>query len=569
MYRIFAIVLCFIGGINLGMAQNIDSLKVLVNPTQNTFQQVKVLNALSKAYKTKNTQTALKYAESAVATAKKLKYQEGLADAYANIGRAQAFLADEQNDPTNGYEKAAQNFGQAFDLYDKLYNQGKLNRDKMLKFLEGGVITVYQDLADIYYSEKKNYQKASEKYRILFTRFSEYSSEVKDESIEVSKTKIENQRLNQQLLEKSQQALKNKQQALKNELQIQKVEKEKDSLELANQRRKTEAAEREIRLRALRSENVKIQKDNELKANRLKLAEQDAKIKRSELLTTSFIIGFALVFVIIGVLFYSYRRQKRVNKIISRQQKEIVQEKERSETLLLNILPRQVADELKESGKASIRQYEMVSVLFTDFKGFTSIAEKITPVQLVRELETCFLRFDEIIEKYSIEKIKTIGDAYMAAGGIPTANLTNPLDVILAGLEMQHYMNDLKAKKQAAGEPYWELRLGINTGKLIAGVIGKKKFAYDVWGDTVNTASRMESSGEVGKVNISGKTYDLVKDFFVCEHRGKVTAKGKGEVDMYFVRCIKPNLSADEQGLIPNEQFKEMRDGKDGLAIAS
>lgn len=562
MQRLFAIILfCFVGA-SVGWAQNIDSLKRLVNLSQNTPQQVKILNTLSKAHKAKDTRFALRYAEKAAMIAQMINDREGLGDAYANIGQAHAFLADEQNDPTDGYEKAAGYFRQSFDIYDKLYGEGKLNRNKMLRFLEGGVITVYRDLADIYYSEKRNYKNASDKYRVLFNRFGEYSSEIKDENIESTRTKLQNQQLKQELLEK-------RQQALKTELRIKKFEKEKDSLALLEQKRKTENAKRKQALQALRSKYEKNQKERELAANRLKLSEQAAKIKQSELLTTSFIIGFVLVFVIIGVLFYSYRRQKKVNQIISRQQKEIVQEKERSEILLLNILPRQVADELKESGKASIRQYEMVSVLFTDFKGFTSIAEKITPVELVRELESCFLKFDEIIEKYNIEKIKTIGDAYMAAGGIPTANQTNPLDVILAGLEMQYFMNDLKARKQAIGQPYWELRLGINTGKLIAGVIGKKKFAYDVWGDTVNTASRMESSGEVGKVNISGKTFELVKDFFECKHRGKVAAKGKGEIDMYFVYRIKPGLSEDELGLVPNAQFKDMRNGREGLTIVS
>lgn len=562
MQRLFAIILfCFVGA-SVGWAQNIDSLKRLVNLSQNTPQQVKILNTLSKAHKAKDTRFALRYAEKAAMIAQMINDREGLGDAYANIGQAHAFLADEQNDPTDGYEKAAGYFRQSFDIYDKLYGEGKLNRNKMLRFLEGGVITVYRDLADIYYSEKRNYKNASDKYRVLFNRFGEYSSEIKDENIESTRTKLQNQQLKQELLEK-------RQQALKTELRIKKFEKEKDSLALLEQKRKTENAKRKQALQALRSKYEKNQKEKELAANRLKLSEQAAKIKQSELLTTSFIIGFVLVFVIIGVLFYSYRRQKKVNQIISRQQKEIVQEKERSEILLLNILPRQVADELKESGKASIRQYEMVSVLFTDFKGFTSIAEKITPVELVRELESCFLKFDEIIEKYNIEKIKTIGDAYMAAGGIPTANQTNPLDVILAGLEMQYFMNDLKARKQAIGQPYWELRLGINTGKLIAGVIGKKKFAYDVWGDTVNTASRMESSGEVGKVNISGKTFELVKDFFECKHRGKVAAKGKGEIDMYFVYRIKPGLSEDELGLVPNAQFKDMRNGREGLTIVS
>ncbi|HAS40237.1 MAG TPA: hypothetical protein DCS93_07150 [Microscillaceae bacterium] len=554
MRRLVAIILCCFGCVGFGWGQNIDSLKRLLNSNPNTRQQVNTLNALSKTLKAKNTKAAINYANQALTTAIRIKFREGIADSYANIGYAQAFLADDQDDPTSGYEKAASSFREAFDIYDALYKSNRMSQRKMLTFLDGGVITVYRDLADIYYSEKKNYQKASDIYKVLFEKFGEYSSEVKEANLEISRKNIQNQQLRQKLLLQQQQALEN-------ELQVKKIQGEKDSLALLDQRRKTEQAEREKAYQALQNRVTQSKKEKELAAGRLKLAEQNAELDRSKLLTNAFIVGFALVFVIIGVLFYSYRRQKRVNQIISRQQAEIVKEKERSETLLLNILPSQVADELKEKGKASIKQYDKVSVLFTDFKGFTSIAEKISPVELVRELESCFLKFDEIIEKYNIEKIKTIGDAYMAAGGIPTANHTNPLDVVLAGLEMQYFMNDLKTTKAAAGEPYWELRLGINTGKLIAGVIGKKKFAYDVWGDTVNTASRMESSGEVGKVNISGKTYSLIKDFFECEHRGKVSAKGKGEVDMYFVHRIKPELSEDSRGLLPNQQFRDLRNG--------
>lgn len=227
------------------------------------------------------------------------------------------------------------------------------------------------------------------------------------------------------------------------------------------------------------------------------------------------------------------------NDLIQKQNDTIEKEKAKSDELLLNILPEQTANELKEKGYATPQQYELVSVLFTDFKGFTKIAEKITPQEVIEELNYCFTAFDKILEKHNMEKIKTIGDAYMAAGGIPIANVTNPIDVIEAGLEMQQFMAQIKEEKAQKGEDMWEMRLGIHTGEIIAGVVGKKKFVYDIWGDTVNLAARMESSGEVGQVNISGETYELIKDHFVCEYRGKIKAKNKGEVDMYFVKEVK------------------------------
>ncbi len=173
--------------------------------------------------------------------------------------------------------------------------------------------------------------------------------------------------------------------------------------------------------------------------------------------------------------------------------------------------------------------------MFTDFKGFTQLSEKLTPKELVAEINECFSAFDHIMQKHGVEKIKTIGDAYMAAGGLPTPNKTHPIDVVKAALDIQKFMLELKEKKQAEGKLFFEIRIGVHTGPVVAGIVGVKKFAYDIWGDTVNTASRMESSGEVGKVNISGATYELVKNNYQCNHRGKITAKGKGEIDMYFV----------------------------------
>jgi class 3 adenylate cyclase len=214
-------------------------------------------------------------------------------------------------------------------------------------------------------------------------------------------------------------------------------------------------------------------------------------------------------------------------------------EKEASDELLDNILPAEISAEIKAKGKASSRQIDDVTILFTDFKGFTAMAEKMDPQDLVEDLNTCFSEFDRIVEECGIEKIKTIGDAYMAAGGLKSNN-NSAAGVIRAALKMRDFIAEGKAKKIEQGLPYFEIRLGIHTGGVVAGIVGVKKYQYDIWGDTVNTASRMESSGDVGKVNISQSTYDLVKDdpSLTFEHRGKIEAKGKGELDMFFVERV-------------------------------
>jgi adenylate cyclase len=207
-----------------------------------------------------------------------------------------------------------------------------------------------------------------------------------------------------------------------------------------------------------------------------------------------------------------------------------------ADNLLLNILPDYVARELKERGRVAPRHYPIATVLFADLVGFSRISKGLSPQQMVDELNDLFVGFDLILERNRLEKIKTIGDGYMAAAGIPVPNSTNPVDAVKAGLEMVKFVNDRKSTNAGENKPQWEVRVGIHTGELIAGVIGKNKFAYDIWGDTVNVASRMESGGEKGMVNISGITYQLVKDQFNCVHRGKIDAKNMGKMDMYS--CI-------------------------------
>jgi predicted ATPase/class 3 adenylate cyclase len=214
---------------------------------------------------------------------------------------------------------------------------------------------------------------------------------------------------------------------------------------------------------------------------------------------------------------------------------ELAREKQKSDDLLYNILPVETALELKEKGFAEARHFDKVSVLFTDIKGFTSISQALSPAELVAELNECFKAFDEIMEKYGIEKIKTIGDSYMAAGGLPVPNSTHAVNIVKAALEIRNF---IAGRRKQRGNLGFEMRIGVHTGPVVAGIVGTKKFQYDIWGDTVNLASRMESSGTPGKVNISQATFDLVKDHFHCEYRGELDAKGKGLVKMYFAEKI-------------------------------
>ncbi len=255
-------------------------------------------------------------------------------------------------------------------------------------------------------------------------------------------------------------------------------------------------------------------------------ALQVKEIQKQKVVRNAFMGGFALVAIFAGVFFL---QRNRISK-----------EKARSEELLLNILPAEVAQELKDKGEADARLIDEATILFTDFKGFTSISEQLTARELVEELNVCFKAFDNIITARGIEKIKTIGDAYMCAGGLPDPKTSSPLQVVHAALEMQQFMQQRKAERQALHKPAFDMRVGIHTGPVVAGIVGVKKFQYDIWGDTVNIAARMESSGEVGQVNISESTYGKVKDTLGLHFapRGKVVAKGKGEMEMWFVARV-------------------------------
>ncbi len=267
--------------------------------------------------------------------------------------------------------------------------------------------------------------------------------------------------------------------------------------------------------------NLETARAVELKDKDIQIAQLAVAKKRNE--RWFYIAGIVLLLGIVGVIARGYQRQQRSNSLLST-------EKSRSDALLLNILPAEVAEELKESGASAARNYSEVSVLFTDFVNFTGTSERLTPQELVSELNVCFTAFDTIIEKAGLEKIKTIGDAYMAVCGLPINDEQHAAKAIEAAFGIRDFISARRSEGKA-----FEIRIGISSGPAIAGIVGVKKFAYDIWGDTVNTAARMEQNGLSGRINISRSTFELVKDRYACEYRGKVAAKNKGEIDMYFV----------------------------------
>jgi len=299
--------------------------------------------------------------------------------------------------------------------------------------------------------------------------------------------------------------------------------KEKDLQRLAYLKEKAEKQDKNKQLTLIQKE--KQLQDIQLKSieNEKQLQEMELVNKQNELTAKNtqrnlFMAGTILMLLLAGSIFLGLYRTTK--------------EKKKSENLLHNILPEVVANELKIFGYSKARKFNNTTVIFTDFVNFTKISQNMQPEELVSEIDYCFKAFDEIIVRSGLEKIKTMGDAYMALSGLPIEDTNHAEKAILAAFKINEWVNQ---HNKNVGK--YEIRIGLNSGPVIAGIVGNKKFAYDIWGDTVNTASRMESSGAAGKINISQSTYEIIKDNdnFDFEYRGKINVKGKGEVDMYFV----------------------------------
>ncbi|MDZ7604555.1 MAG: adenylate/guanylate cyclase domain-containing protein [Cyclobacteriaceae bacterium] len=318
-------------------------------------------------------------------------------------------------------------------------------------------------------------------------------------------------------------------------------------LESSNARQQVELDKKQMELKQI---NLELE-------NQLAIAEKNEAIIRQHKLERKMMVGGIVVVVLIlvvAVVGNEYKR--RINRKLASQnrmiieqkiqlevqQKDLKAEKGRTDSLLRNILPEPVAEELKKFNKVTPRYYPKVTVMFTDFKGFAEITSQMTPGEIVKELDDCFAAFDQIIEKYEaavgrkcVEKIKTMGDGYMCAGGVPFENVTNPIDIVEVALAFVAFMEQRKREKLSRDLPWFGIRIGINTGPVVAGVVGSRKFAYDIWGNTVNIASRMESACEPGMINISASTFQHIQGRFSATPRGKIAVKNKGEFEMYYI----------------------------------
>ena len=276
----------------------------------------------------------------------------------------------------------------------------------------------------------------------------------------------------------------------------------------------------------------------QVQTEKAKVAESEVARQKSENMRNVLALLSGIVLLLALLFYFRFRAKRRTANALAEKNVIIEAEQQKIDALLLNILPPAIANELKARNKVAARQYPKATVMFIDFKGFTKVAENLSPEGLVELLDYCFTNFDRIISRYNIEKIKTVGDAYICASGLSDKN-ASPSDMVRAALEIQDFLLHTRAARMDKNLPFFEARVGIHTGPVVAGVVGEKKFAYDIWGDTVNTAARMEEACEIGRVNVSEDAYWLAKYEFEWEFRGKIAAKNKGLMDMYYVTAIK------------------------------
>lgn len=408
-------------------------------------------------------------------------------------------------------------------------------------------------------TKDRNYRRAYEINQEAFTYFSENGKSISEleSQYDLERSRIERERRQLEaqrarlaeeieILQEEQEYLdeENQQLASSNERKSQQLVIKDETIDsIASRKAEVEvlAAAREKEVKSLSREAL--EKQSAIDQAERQLAERDLQIAEAKLeaelhRSRSVYAAFAAAFLILlALLLYNrFAAKKRTAAELAEKNRIIGEERERSENLLLNVLPAPIAEELKEHGAVRAKRFEEVTVLFSDFVNFTHISEQLTPEELVSELDKCFKAFDQIISQYDdLEKIKTIGDAYMCACGLNNRK-SYPHNLVRAALEMQEFLEGEKEARRRIGKPWFEARIGMHTGPVVAGVVGVRKFAYDIWGDTVNVAARMENNCEPGRVNLSQTTFELVRYQFDCDYRGPVPVKNKGMLGMYYVQ---------------------------------
>jgi len=515
---------------NLGDTENaINYLKAAqaMLPNDEVERQCQVHQLISSVYLSQNDfYNAQFYNELGMSQAIEISSAIQLSESYRQAGEIHESLYE--------FEEALEYYTLHLQLEDSLRTVEKLRQQELLQ-------------------QQLELERAEKEIRIYQINEALKDAQLRRSEEERKRLELQRDQLTFEARERDDElALLEKDKKLQETLARAKERESQQALLLIQQRLQTEARDRELlelqqqkqlqRLQLEKAEANDLMKEQEIAAL---TREQNLKAENQKRSTQLFYgIGAALL-LIFSLAFINLFRSRRANKRLSQKNKEVEKERtlaeserKKSDALLLNILPEPTAIELKEKGTATPKKYELATVLFTDFSGFTNISAQLSPEQLIHELNACFTGFDEIIEKYGLEKIKTIGDGYMCVGGVPIPDKDNPVNAVKAAIEMQVFMQRNIERKIEEGIPYWLMRVGIHTGELVAGVVGSKKYAYDVWGDTVNIASRMESAGESGKINISKDTYEMVKDHFECTYRGRFEVKNRGDVEMYFVETV-------------------------------
>ncbi len=521
----------------MGLGQEVGALQRELERASTPEEKMSLRYQLAEAYLRTDARKSIEHAKAA----------HNLATTLKNPGMAaqSSFLV------ARGYERLRNDRNQEVWLRSALKFAKQANdADLIIKSVE--------KLSRLAIRKKRDYRKAYQIVEEAFNYFSKNGRSISEleRQYDIQRARLARERKS---LEREKQRLENEILALMDE----RDRLRRDKTVLTERQRQLEAEKQQV-VEAITEKEQEIQSVSEERARALHLARkrkrqldalelarqmdslalvqtelelQNIRLREERGRYFTLLLAAVALFLIIlaGVLFLRFRAKQRATAQLAAQNKIIEEERQRSDELLLNILPAPIARELKEQGKAAARKFPEATVLFSDFRNFTVIAESLTPEKLVEEIDTTFKAFDHIIAQYpDIEKIKTIGDAYMCASGLSDRK-TLPFNLVRAALEMQQYLEEVKQEKIKRGEPYFEARIGLHTGPVVAGVVGHKKFAYDIWGDTVNIAARMEECCEVGKVNISETTYRLVKYKFHCRSRGSFQVKNKGPLQMYYV----------------------------------
>ena len=541
--KYIAIGLLFFLSINLGQAQSAQELEKQLQQSTNPQEKITLNQQLANAYLSSDIEKAMNFAKAAS--------RESIASGNKVQAAASNYLiatiADRKKDKGNFilYMKNAINYAKEANDLDMLVRSSDRLSSYYAKLREyDDAFRITKDAFAFVNSKGYNMSDLENKYnaqrmsldrekRNLEAQISQMQGHLADVSAEKNQLSTEKTKLVETTQKLEEKNVINEEIITLQKKEVTSISKEKEQAEAA--KKETEAELDLLSKEKLKQEILLERNQTQLTEAKLEAEKQKNEVQaRNKFLQLSGLV--ALFFLLLSILLFGrFQAKKRSEKTLAGKNKTIEEERLRNEELLLNILPKSIVEELKTYGKAKARRFDQVTVLFSDFVNFTRIAEQLTPEELVEELDKCFKAFDHIIKQYpDIEKIKTIGDAYMCASGL-SERKGLPNNLIQAALDMQSYLNEYKELRIKQGKPFFEARIGLHTGPVVAGVVGDIKFAYDIWGDTVNLASRIESNSEAGQVNISQDTYNLIRYRYDCDYRGKMPAKNKGEVDMYFV----------------------------------